>query len=565
MQMATDVMKTLRHFTLIRELVLDYCETCQSGVVPTPMEADAVNALRSTVDKFDLMSSLPDPNLVATVLGNTSRPLSISASLTSREFYKTYTGENLRFETIGWLLATAGRSLLWALGTFRQDDDSLQRIRLADEMLRSSTACLVICSLVSPVNDIMIWLFHENLLFTSMMCGYSGEWSFTDMRSSALTRVIGPPSWRRLGELTTQIYALGIHKETNNSNLPLFILESRRRLFCSTYHIDKTISTFLGRPVRLSKRHTDIKLPLDISDDNLTGDEATLRLACRCLDENGWNTNEDYYGGHLRASWLRARYISNQFREDVLDFALAKLTPSIELQLLDISRQIRKVWDSFPAHLRYTPLCWSAELPPGVCLGLVVIYLTHFYNEYMIQKILADSQPLAQNLPLLRVSMDLLSTTMSLSTIRDRSYDMSRDFFNAVLLFGVPSGSVLATALQEQHRTGQPFPTSISRSEIIRTLSVLISHLDTASHLDSGARPGDGNYNLCRKAAKAFTKLIDTVLDAKPDVTPSVSDFSLDLDLDRITAAGLDGFEGVDFSGGLADGFDWGAIGQWTL
>jgi hypothetical protein len=55
------------------------------------------------------------------------------------------------------------------------------------------------------------------------------------------------------------------------------------------------------------------------------------------------------------------------------------------------------------------------------------------------------------------------------------------------------------------------------------------------------------------------------VLDAKPDVTPSVSDFSLDLDLDRITAAGLDGFEGVDFSGGLADGFDWGAIGQWTL
>ena len=168
-------MKTLRHFTLIRELVLDYCEGCQSGVVPTPMEADAVNALRSTVDKFDLMNSLPDPNLVATVLGNTSRPLSISASLTSREFYKIYTGDNLRFETIGWLLATAGRALLWALGKFRQDDDSLQRTRLADEMLRSSTACLVICSLVSPVNDIMIWLFHENLLFTSMMCGYSGK------------------------------------------------------------------------------------------------------------------------------------------------------------------------------------------------------------------------------------------------------------------------------------------------------------------------------------------------------------------------------------------------------
>jgi hypothetical protein len=361
------------------------------------------------------------------------------------------------------------------------------------------------------------------------------------------------------------MYALGIHKETSNSNLPLFILETRRRLFCSAYNVDKIISTFLGRPVRLSKKHTDIKLPLDISDDDLTRDEATLRIACQRLDDHGWNSHEDFYEGHRRASWLRVRYISMQFREDILDFALAKLNPSVELQLLDISRRIRETWDSLPAHLQSTPVCWSAEIPPGICLGLLVIYLMHFYNEFMIQKLLADSQPTTQNFPLLRVSMDLLSTTMSISAIRDRSYDISRDFFHCVLLFGVPSGSVLATALQEQHHTGQPFPASISRSEIIRTLSVLISHLNTASHLYSRGRFGDANYDLCRKAAKTFTKLIDAVLDAKSDETPSMPAFNLDLDLDLFTAPGLDGFEGVDLSGGLADGFDWGAIGQWTL
>jgi hypothetical protein len=178
-QMATDVIKTLRHFTLIREVVLEFCEICQVGTVPMPMEVDAVNALGSTVDRYDLVNTLPDPQLVATVLENTSRPLVLSVSLTAREFYKMYTGDNLRFETIGWLLATAGRSFLWTVGSCRQDDNSLLMTRLAEEMLRASTTCLIICSLVSPVSDLMIWLFHENLLFTMMMCGYSGKHSFT--------------------------------------------------------------------------------------------------------------------------------------------------------------------------------------------------------------------------------------------------------------------------------------------------------------------------------------------------------------------------------------------------
>ncbi|KAF2789995.1 hypothetical protein K505DRAFT_252168 [Melanomma pulvis-pyrius CBS 109.77] len=545
-QMATDILKTLRHFKLIHEFVLDYCEACKTGVVPTPLEADAVNALKMTVDEFNLLSTLPDPRLIATVLENTSRPLNISPALQPREFYKTCTGDNLRFETIGYILATAGRSMLWELGPFRQGDNSLRKSQLADEMLRSSTTCLFICSLVSPVNDVMIWMFHENLLLTNMMCGYAG-----------------PPAWRRLGELTTQIYALGIHKESNGSNLPRFILESRRRIFCSTYNQDKTISTFLGRPIRLSKRHTDIKLPLDISDDDLTGDEAGFIVACRSLDDNGWNTNEKSYGGHLRASWLRARYISHQFREEILDFALAKVTPNVKLQLLDISRRIRESWNSFPSHIRYEPMHWNEDVPSGVRLALVYIYLTHFYNEFMIQKLL-DSYPLIQNVALLRVSMDLLSATMILSVVRDRAYDMTRDFFHAVLLFGIPSGSVLSTVLQEQHRTGQPFPDFMTRSEIIRKLSVLISHLDTAARLDSGASPGDGNYNHCRKAAKAFTRVIDTVLNAESDVPPSGAEMSLNLDM--FTAPGLDGFDGMDLgSSGLADGFDWGAIGQWTL
>lgn len=213
---------------------------------------------------------------------------------------------------------------------------------------------------------------------------------------------------------------------------------------------------------------------------------------------------------------------------------------------------------------------------------LVVVYLTHFYNEFMIQKLL-DHQPLTSNQALLRVSLDLLTTALTLGSIRDRTYDVMRDFLHTILLFGVPTASVLATALQEQHQTGAHFPPTISRSEIIRTLSVLISHLDNAAHLDSGTRMGDGNFNLCRKAAKTFTKVIDAVLDPQPSVNVetigedkrgeteqniSISeelDAGLDL-LDFFGAPGLEVFNGMDvMAGSLYDGVDWNAVGQWTL
>lgn len=211
---------------------------------------------------------------------------------------------------------------------------------------------------------------------------------------------------------------------------------------------------------------------------------------------------------------------------------------------------------------------------------LIVVHLTHWYNEFMIQKLL-DYSPLTLNTPLLRVSVDLLSSVLSLDTVRDRTYDVHRDMLHSVLLFGVPAASVLATALREQHQTGQQFPAEVSRAEIIRMLSVLISHLDAAAHLEnSGARQGEANYNLCRKASKIFTRVIDTVLDPKmvDEVTPSSEQLGLDLGLDLFSGPGLDGFEGMQFSGlglgfganGNADdggggGVDWGAVGQWDM
>jgi hypothetical protein len=226
--------------------------------------------------------------------------------------------------------------------------------------------------------------------------------------------------------------------------------------------------------------------------------------------------------------------------------------------------------------MRYWKTCWEEDVSSIVCLMLVAVHLTHWYNEFMIQKLL-NLTSLTLNTALLRVSLDLLSNTLTLGTIRNRSYDIHRDMLQYMLLYGVPAASVLATALREQHQTGQQFPPEVSRAEIIRMLSVLISHLDGAAHVEnSGARHGEANYNLCRKASKIFTKVIDAVLDSKTieEITPTNDQLVLDLGLDFFSGPGLDGFEGMGFpelgmgfradSNGNDVGFDWGALGQWN-
>lgn len=366
-----------------------------------------------------------------------------------------------------------------------------------------------------------------------------------------------------------------MHKESASIDVPIWLTETRRRIFCSSYNQDKSISTFLGRPIRISKRHTDIKLPLDLRDDELTGDSAELNAAIERLDANGWNTR----GQHLRASWIRLRYIASRLREEILDFSLCTIDAKVEQELLDISARIRTSWDSIPSHMRYWKTCWDEAYPSSVCLMLVVIHLTHWYNEFMIQKLLESRHvPLTTNLAMLRVSVDLLSNVLTLSAIRDRTYDVHRDLLNCILLFGVPSASVLATALRQQAQTNTPFPPSISRAEIVRMLSVLISHLDAAAHLEnSGARAGEANYNLCRKASKIFTRVIDQVLDPKTsEVTPNGEELipggiEGEMGLDLFGVPGLDGFEGMEFAGLIGSApeggmsMDWEAIGQWTL
>jgi hypothetical protein len=175
-QMASDVLATLRYYTSIRELILWYNASNEAGVIPAQLQVDAINAMESIVDKHNLQHSPPSPHLISQVLESTSRPFVMTQALEARDFHILCSGENLRFETIGYLLATAGRSLTFGFAPdiFSNPANRGLKSQMIDELLRASTTCLFLCTMLATVNDITIWMFLENYMFTTMMCGYAG-------------------------------------------------------------------------------------------------------------------------------------------------------------------------------------------------------------------------------------------------------------------------------------------------------------------------------------------------------------------------------------------------------
>jgi hypothetical protein len=176
-QMASDVLKVFRHYDAIRELILWINASSEARVVPAQVQVDAINALEAIVDKHSLRSAAPSLQLVSQVLESTSRPFTISQSLEARDFHIICSGENLRFEIIGCLLATAGRALTFGFApdVFSGPANRALKLQFVDELLRASTTCLFLCTMLATVNDLTVWMYHDNYTFTTMMCGFAGK------------------------------------------------------------------------------------------------------------------------------------------------------------------------------------------------------------------------------------------------------------------------------------------------------------------------------------------------------------------------------------------------------
>ncbi|CAK3812188.1 transcription factor C6 like [Lecanosticta acicola] len=552
-----DLLRHLSHYRFIQKLLVNYGLNSQAANVPAPILNAFGESLTQTASKYSLDGTVDEVEtcrLVNDVLRNTSKPISVTPDLDWKRFVALFTGDNLRLEAVGLMYALTARACLLGLAW---DDD--KREDFVHALRNASATCLNIVREIAPnITDVLLWHSFDHV----RLC--------THIDGDASLAV-----YRRLGELSTDVFECGIHREsTITADTPVFLAECKRRTFAACYHIDKFVSTLIDRPPRIPKRYSDCKMPLDLADHDLLAEPAALEAAKRKLTIEGWNSA----GHYVPTSWQRVRYMLGILREEIHEFQIQPSSQENTLNLRDLARRCRESQESLPSHLRYDPQCWHSGLSVSICLMLTVLHLNYLQNYFQVQRLLAKSDIEASTV-VLQVSAESLATVLQIGTHLNRAIFMVHDFPYVVLCYGLPAAAILMTTLQNVTKssptgTESSLPPGLSRSTLLRHLSVFISHLDSI------CSPGDGNYELCIQASKVLSRILDEILDTPnasssstfqetPDLLTAsnanvatqanTDNMSVMMDMDNFADNGED-LDGIDLAAWVKS-IDWTSIG----
>jgi hypothetical protein len=116
------------------------------------------------------------------------------------------------------------------------------------------------------------------------------------------------------------VTSIGLHSEPAKEEYEArFVRAQRRRMaYAAIYILDKTLSTFTGRPPLLHQRYSDALPPFDLTDEEVLLLDPERETAMASLNFGGWNR----FGRVCPTSFLRAQLLVARAREDVLEIML---------------------------------------------------------------------------------------------------------------------------------------------------------------------------------------------------------------------------------------------------
>ena len=147
--------------------------------------------------------------------------------------------------------------------------------------------------------------------------------------------------WQKLGDLSTIVYALGLHQsdEDLDNGLPFWLSEIRKRAMACTYAIDKQLATLLGRPPRICSQYCHLPLPLDITHDDMLAQSTKENQQNLRIDAEGWNTDGEFTMG----AKIRVALLASMLQESVLDLSFSPDTRSLSanVELVALAADLR--------------------------------------------------------------------------------------------------------------------------------------------------------------------------------------------------------------------------------
>ncbi|KAF2715841.1 hypothetical protein K431DRAFT_324170 [Polychaeton citri CBS 116435] len=530
-QQGAELLALLRDMPIYERFMKRWFDICDGLMVPQPIHRIWIDEIWSTFGRL-LAESKPEQLrwLSELVWRNTRRPFGMHGKMTAEEWAKSATGRNLRWEVVGNVLSMVG---LIAANLSNWDaifdsirDSFIDRGTFVERMRKASEFCATFCYESEALNDLYLCFMYEELVLIECLKG--------DTHYAA---------WQRTGEMCDAVVALGLHQGNEpDADTPFFMAQLRKKIFAVVYGHDKILSTFLGRPPRLSYRYCKMEMPLDLSDKEVISEGPELEAALRSLNSKGWSTS----GRINRLTWMRFWFQHSRLREDILEIALGSDEPQEVLQRAQsIRRRMDSLHDSCPDFIKIPPeqivnqtdmqnvSSWNFARPDKPQSQLNAIYtlcihggFTH--TEFLLQRAIVN-RTRSDTKSLIPIARKLLSIVLLGQSKRDFFQNLQGDLVYILAMYGLPSAGVLAIELLKQEQTRQYTPDILPRSEVIQDLSVYISALATV-------HPGDGNYTICAQGRRALKRVLDQILApslpsiiaAPTDAPPALDDMGLD-------------------------------------
>jgi hypothetical protein len=185
----SEVLLTLGDFTSVEALIREYYALSQSAVIAAPFVLNSLGPMQVMCKESISKQNLDDlaSSLIVRIIQNTSEIFDIPASTRGRDFHTLFTGHSIRLEIVGVICALAGRARYLGLASDKFTEGPTLRSQYARKMLAASDVALYICKILTPLNDLTIWLVHENLLLTDLVNGDSSTFGLTFYHMCRLT------------------------------------------------------------------------------------------------------------------------------------------------------------------------------------------------------------------------------------------------------------------------------------------------------------------------------------------------------------------------------------------
>ncbi|KAH8700848.1 hypothetical protein BGW36DRAFT_357489 [Talaromyces proteolyticus] len=405
----------------------------------------------------------------------------------------------MRWETIGLMFAWVALSMTIIPDNhekLRIDNDGrmvVAKYELRDLAVEVVETCLSFCDDAGTMSDPLTWLLLQHTILLSDIYGE------TDFKP-----------WRKLGDLSNIIFALGLHQPENRdvSSIPFFLSELRKRIMVAAYSLDKQLATLLGRPPRIAWQYCSIQYPLDLSYDELFAASLSKEQEKQILSglgPDGWNIK----GRITSGSRGRFHLMISKIREKVLAVSLSPHSDDGAQKLLETWIEHEQMCSSLPPALTIQKFLFEENILIDIDTNmesLANLQLEFLNNDLMINRQLVKQAGSNGNrAALVKVAREMLSKLLIVISHATSERGYSNSIWNLRYL-GLPCAGVLALELLQPSKTyaldEEPFP----RSEILENLRTFASHLEKSLVIK------DRKHLITRRGLSAIRNVLNRAL-----------------------------------------------------